>query len=411
METRLKPVPAFYCCYLLRSTIRHSSLYVGSTPHPTRRLAQHNGRSKGGAVRTSRATLRPWEMVLVVAGFPSNIAALQFEWAWHNAHLTRHILPEDRISAPVTKIRTNAKTGKTRKKISRPRTSLIDKLSNLHLLLRAPYFSKWPLELRFFNQTVHRSWLSWSDRVDDQIRPDIPILLDVAQPVEQEDEISSAQRPTKKRKIDLIGKGGIEGIDPTYARFQTVLQKLKQRTDDKTDSLVCEICEVPVRAEKDLFNICLDHDCTSVTHLSCLSTKFLQESDSATIVPKAGKCPSCRTILQWSDLMRVLSLRLRGEKEVKKLLKKSNRGAVAIAAELLEEEDEDSAAGSEDEGDDASMVDEPEDNVPHDSDSELDDAVSLASGPSVRSPIKNLKSKIKKGTQIEIVIGDSEDER
>lgn len=343
-------------------------------------------------------------MVCIVAGFPSNIAALQFEWAWHNAHLTRHITSEDRISIPTSRIKTYVKTGKTRKKIGRPRTSMIDKLSNLHLLLRAPYFSKWPLELRFFNHSVHKSWLAYSERVDDQIRPDIPILLDLAQQAESEDEISSAQKPSKKRKIDLIGKGGVEGVDPTYAKFQIVLQKLQDRTDDKSDSLACEICEVPLNIEKDLFNICLDRDCTCMTHLSCLSARFLQNSQLDTMVPKEGQCPSCNASLQWADLMRVLSLRLRGQKEVKKLLKKRNRGAVAVAAELLEENE------SADE-DDEPVEDNMEEDVNHESGSELDDVASIASTFSQYLAGDTEPSDARPVDKVEIVIDDSEDER
>lgn len=74
-----KPIPALYTVYVLRSSIRHASLYIGSTPNPPRRLKQHNGDTRGGAVRTSRLSLRPWEMITLVTGFPSMIAALKFE--------------------------------------------------------------------------------------------------------------------------------------------------------------------------------------------------------------------------------------------------------------------------------------------------------------------------------------------
>ncbi|KAI8866830.1 hypothetical protein GQ42DRAFT_102422, partial [Ramicandelaber brevisporus] len=119
----------FYCCYLLRSLKPRctSRVYVGSTNNALRRLRQHNGEIQGGAYKTER--MRPWEMFLIVHGFPTQLAALQFEWAWQNPQLTR--------------------TLKRLAKSKQVMNTLRYKLNALAALLSVPPWNKWPLSIRF----------------------------------------------------------------------------------------------------------------------------------------------------------------------------------------------------------------------------------------------------------------------
>lgn len=403
----LKPIPAFYCCYLLRSTVRHASVYVGSSPDPARRLAQHNGRVQGGAVRTSRDTLRPWEVTCVVAGFPSNIAALQFEWAWQNSHLTRHISPNERISFATTRTKTS-RTGKVTRRPGRPRTSLMDKLSNLHLLLRASYFSRWPLEIRFFSQDAYQSWQTWCGRVDTHISQDIKVHFDPpqTQPPQVQDEFTSAQPVQRQRKADLIGKGGVDGVDPTYASFREVFDK-SQFLLDEGDGQNCFVCNKGVDVQEDLFIVCPTDHCQSISHVTCLADTFLGQQQSASLVPKSGQCSSCGQGHSWSELMQQVTLRTRGIKEVKKIMAQKGRNIAASASEILEEQSE-GESETEAEGLTAQEVIDEEFFEEHD-----DDNVSVASTEppvSIRATLGAHDQIPGDNPRLEMVIEDSEEE-
>ena len=79
-DTQKTNKPCFV--YLLEAT--NKSTYIGATVDLTRRLRQHNKEIKGGAVATSNKVVKgeQWTRICHVSGFPTWVAALQFEWRW-----------------------------------------------------------------------------------------------------------------------------------------------------------------------------------------------------------------------------------------------------------------------------------------------------------------------------------------
>ncbi|WYZ38239.1 hypothetical protein EsH8_III_000153 [Colletotrichum jinshuiense] len=302
MPVQSKPIPALYTVYILRSTVRHASLYIGSTPNPPRRLKQHNGEVRGGAVRTSRLSLRPWEMVGLVSGFPGMVAALKFEWALTNPHLSLHIPSASRITV------SNGvkKNGHPR----RPRASLASTLSNLQLLLSVPSFRRWPLRLHFFARDVYKAWQSQPATSAEPLCQPLDIVTDFgADPAAPSDD----------------APWGIHTLPLDYTPMKEYVEKGQSIMAFEREGS-CVICKEALPHGQGLHAVCPNEGCEGVGHLSCWSRHMLHhEGEQQAIIPVQGRCPQCGGDVRWVDVMKELTLRERGSKEIETLLKKKKR--------------------------------------------------------------------------------------
>lgn len=390
-----RPIPAFYCCYLLRSTVSKSSVYVGSTPNPgkpslpykTRNSAKHYSKAtpstqwhrerrscahesaelealgNGGccygvsepyccvAVRVSTIFChvyilnyppcilrKPWDTVHELS--VSTVHANFHRWAWQNPHITLHIPPSSRIQHSTSKKRSGHP--------KRPRHTITSLLSNLHLLLRVPSFVRWPLELRFFNEDVYKSWVRWCKSAAEPLQDTITITLDFPPAGLVSGEEGEESPKSKKRKISH----GIVGLDVAYEGEKEHVQKAKEIIDFEREGS-CALCHASLEHDAGIYTICPNPACQSVTHMRCLSKHFLQDSDA--LLPVKGTCPSCKAELRWIDIVRELSLRMRGQKEVENLLKvkrvrKTKAGSAsqpAIESDIEEDADDDEVEDEE----------------------------------------------------------------
>ena len=231
-------------------------------------------------------------------------------------------------------MRFSPKTGRPRKRGARPRLSLSDRLANLHLLLRSTSFARWPLEVTFYAEDVFRVWQKWTAQGLDELNPGVEVTMDES----SRTGTVSADRPTE-------GPTGIRAIDIGYSALRSHLEKA---TDLLSTFRRCTICHEYLRENGAMTLVCPTAKCDNASHLECFATHFLTR-DTESLVPITGDCPSCGTKLQWADLVKELSLRIRGEKEVDKIFKvrkprgakgQAEAGIITAADETSGEEDE-----------------------------------------------------------------------
>lgn len=181
-------------------------------------------------------------------------------------------------------------------------------------MLQSPYFSSWPLRIRFFAADVYQLWTVWCDRADGFIPDHIGIVLDGNCPH------NGAPRDPEHARV-----GTSNNITVDYSKIQDYLEKSVFLLDDPHD-LYCKVCEKSMDPKAEMVVVCPQAHCHCISHLLCLSARFLQSSDDPDrFIPVSGSCPACQTVVQWPVMMQELSFRTRGGKELQALLRRKAR--------------------------------------------------------------------------------------
>jgi len=178
--------------------------------------------------------------------------------------------------------------------------SLMDKLRNLHLLLRVPSFARWPLELRFFSADVYEAWLKWTKEANPTNESGPRIILDFEQ-------------------LARLG-GGVQDLPTNYLPLKDHLQKsLSILGESRLPE--CSVCQRSMSTSAAPIVICPEEGCSAASHMKCLANKFIRDEGQESVIPSKGHCPNCDASLQWIDLVREASLRIQGPEKIAKLMK------------------------------------------------------------------------------------------
>lgn len=133
---------------------------------------------------------------------------------------------------------------------------------------------------------------------------------------------------------------GIAAVPITYNPHKPHVDKTKEIIDFEREG-ACTVCAKGIRNDDRIFAVCPHLGCECVTHLGCLSKSFILEEsgdgdkndsqppilDTLPLVPVLGTCNGCGGTVRWVDVVKEVTLRMRGKSELKKLLKEPRKKA------------------------------------------------------------------------------------
>lgn len=190
---------------------------------------------------------------------------------------------------------------------------------------------------------VHKSWQRILSKVPEQLRESLNVILDfppesvprISSGVEYPESNSATSSNLGTKNGDPSPPNRISALPITYALHKPHVEKSKAIIEFERQGS-CSICAQALEHDGGILAVCPNTGCETVSHLTCLSGNFL-DADSrrgegnqspqdtsagdGSVLPLSGMCKGCGENVKWVDLVKELTLRMRGAAEVERLLK------------------------------------------------------------------------------------------
>lgn len=196
-------------------------------------------------------------MLCLVAGFQSNVSALQFEAAWQKYYNTRHISDHERVAK------------------SRGTLGIDKHLANLRLLVKARAFSKIPLEIHLFEEISVATWIK--NKYQISVPDAIPIQVDV-------------RLPTSMHMNEVGGGKLLEQIESRIEQKRLHLLKCLDATHKSSNT------EAPIA-------VCPADNCNYSASIFEFA-RLVMSTDTDSPLPESHvHCPGCGRTVEWNMII------------------------------------------------------------------------------------------------------------
>jgi structure-specific endonuclease subunit SLX1 len=182
-------------------------------------------------------------MVLIIHGFPNDISALRFEWAWQHPDKSR------RLDA-------------SRKKKGESVFSY--KIRILSKMLRTGPWNRLPLTIRWLKQ-------------------------------EYKEDFPPSEQPPRHMAI------AYGPIDLQKSKESVTEEEAVEPTSPVTLQQCCDVCYQTFKEDENGSLVCYHKPCKMIGHVLCLAKLYFKDG---MLIPIAGNCVLCGEELLWGELIR-----------------------------------------------------------------------------------------------------------